>query len=86
MPKFDARITGRRPYLSDRAPWMGEAINCMTAQVVANTASQTFVCAASNFPICRIRRGNTGITIPSASTSSTMVMKMKTVAARRGRG
>ncbi len=81
---LDSRITGRRPNRSDRAPCTGEAISCITAQTVPNTPKIRVVWESEPPLTCWISWGITGITIPMARTSSTMVMKMKIWAARRG--
>ncbi len=86
MPKFEVRMIGRRPKRSDSAPCTGEEISCITAQLVPNTPKIIASWPAFTCATCWISCGITGITIPIATMSSTMVMKMKMVAARRGCG
>jgi len=85
-PRFDSRITGRRPKWSDSAPWIGEQKNCITMKAVANSPCHNVACAmsppANDFSSC----GSTGMIIPNARMSSSTVKKMKASAARRTGG
>src|SRR5580692_8462049 len=85
-PKFDIRISGRRPKRSDKAPCTGENTNCINAQAVPNTPK---ICAARAVSPPRkstTSRGRTGMIMPSASMSSSTVMKTKTKAGARRAG
>jgi len=62
---------------------MGAKKNCSTANSVPKMPTQ--IAAFSVLPVkCSISYGSTGMMMPMASTSSMMVTKMKTSAARRG--
>src|SRR5512140_2224411 len=77
-------MTGRRPKRSDSAPMTGEKKNCMNAHMVASRPNHSAARAVSPCRKPSISLGSTGSTTPSDSTSSTTVMKMKTIAAWRG--
>src|SRR5262245_5557424 len=77
-------MTRRRPNRSDRAPSSGENRNCISAQAVPNTPKIPAARAVSPPTKRSTSFGSTGMIIPSASTSSRIVTKMKATAARRG--
>src|SRR3990167_7151674 len=82
-PKIEVRITGRRPKRSDIRPRIGEQMNCITPQVVANSTFQSAAVAVSPPPNAFTRLGRTGIITPRDRTSRIAVMKMKPSAAWR---
>src|ERR1051326_3690033 len=78
------RMTGRRPNRSDSAPSTGENRNCISAQTVANSPTNSEARAVSPARKLSISFGKTGITMPSASMSSSTVTKTNAKAALRG--
>ena len=82
-PRHDTRITGRRPYLSDNAPWIGALKNCTSENANANSPVQYAAVEVSPPTNSCTRCGSTGMITPNASTSISTVMKMKTSAALR---
>ena len=75
---------GRRPYRSEREPISGEHRNCITAQTATKMPLMNPACAFD--PVNSwMSPGSTGMTMPSAMTSSTAVTRMNAIAAfRRG--
>src|SRR3569832_376935 len=82
VPRLDARITGRRPTLSDSAPMIGWQKNCVTAQVVPDTPTHQPALAMDPVKLV-IRAGHTGMTRPRPMTSSNTVIITKPKAALR---
>ncbi len=78
-------MIGRRPNRSDSAPRVGENRNWPSAQTVPNRPTISAARTVSLSRNERIRRGSTGMIMPSASMSSITVTKTKATAARRGR-
>ena len=74
-------MTGRRPYLSDSEPMIGEQTNCIPAHRATKTPLITPAWAFEPTK-SSISRGRTGMMIPMATISSTAVTKMKASAAR----
>ncbi len=83
-PRFDSRITGRRPKWSESAPCTGENTNCISMNAVMNKPCHTVARGISLLTKPAIRCGKPGMISPKASMSSITVMKMKTSAALRG--
>lgn len=82
-PRHDSRITGRLPWRSDRAPWIGAVTNWITANTVPKRPTQYAADAVSPPVKPSIRCGSTGMIKPNASTSISTVTKMKASAAVR---
>lgn len=85
-PRHDSRITGRRPWRSDSAPWIGAVTNWIAANTVPKIPTQYAACTVSPPAKSSIRCGSTGMIRPNASTSISTVTKMKASAAVRTRG
>src|SRR5689334_5579106 len=83
-PRFDSRITGRRPKRSDKAPCTGVKMNCIAMNTVANQPYQTAAFETSPPRKLSIRCGSTGMIRPNDRMSISTVTKMKISAARRG--
>src|SRR5439155_8354684 len=82
-PRFDNKITGRRPNRSDRTPRTGEKKNCIRAKTVPKMPSHVAALVALPLRKFRMSFGKTGAINPRASMSSMTVMKIKTTAALR---
>src|ERR1044072_5929735 len=75
-PPKEKSITGRRPYLSDRAPSSGAQTNCMMAYVTLSHPPILAALLTSVWPRVASRLGITGMMMPQPMTSISMVMKM----------
>ena len=76
--------TGRRPKRSDSAPSTGENTNCISAQAVPKKPKISAARGVSPPSMLSISLGSTGMTMPSAMTSSSTMAKMKASAALGG--
>ena len=74
---------GRRPKWSESEPSTGDAKNWIAAHTVPNTAIVVAARAVSPPRKASTSFGSTGMIIPSASMSSSTVIRMNTTAARR---
>jgi len=83
-PENPSNSTGRRPYLSDKAPRIGEAMKLATPNDKATAPNQK-VCSAGDAVKVPTSKGSTGTMRPIEIMSMRTVNMMKAIAGARPR-